>query len=266
MTEQTTLWNGVAGRAWVDTQELLDRVFKPFETLLVNEVGTKRRVLDVGCGTGATTVAIARALGPDSEVVGVDISEPMVQAARERGSSASFVCANAQTHAFDGPFDMVVSRFGVMFFDDPVAAFGNLRRVANEMRLITWRGPAENPFMTTAERAAAPLLDLPPRVPDAPGQFGLADPQRIERSLRESGWTDIDIRPLDVACSFAEADLVSYFTRLGPVGLVFREVDEQTQGQVIETVGEAFRQYVQGGEVRFPAACWLVSARSGAAC
>jgi SAM-dependent methyltransferase len=265
MTEQTKIWNGVAGRAWVDTQELLDHVFKPFEELLVNEVVGKRRVLDVGCGTGATTVAIARALGPDGEVVGLDISEPMIHAARNRGSSATFVCANAQTHAFESTFDLAVSRFGVMFFDDPAAAFQNIRSAAREMRLITWRGPSENPFMTTAERAAAPLLELPPRVADAPGQFGLADPQRTERILCNSGWTNSEIRPLDVACSFAEADLVSYFTRLGPVGLVFHEADEQTQIHVVETVRAAFAPYVQGDQVHFNAACWMVSAQANVA-
>ncbi len=264
MTEQKKLWNGVAGRAWVDTQELLDRVVQPFEELLVEEVAGKRRVLDVGCGTGATTAAIARA---GSEVVGVDISEPMIQAAKARGSSAQFVCANAQTHEFErASFDAVVSRFGVMFFDDPVAAFRNLRRAAGEMRVITWRSPAENPFMTTAERAASSLMELPPRVVGAPGQFGLADRGRIESILRESGWTDIEIRALDVACAFAEKDLVSYFTRLGPVGLVFGELDERAQVQVIDTVRAALAPYVHDGEVRFNAACWLVSARSGAAC
>src|SRR4051812_39645773 len=171
--EQTALWNGPAGRAWVETQELLDQVFKPFENLLVEAVSAgsvKGRVLDVGCGTGGTTVAAARLFGAKGCCTGIDISEPMVgvaQARAERESlPARFICANAQGHAFaPGSFDMIISRFGVMFFDDPVRAFANLRRAAMdnaEFRFIAWRSAAENPFMTTAERAAAPLL---PNVP-----------------------------------------------------------------------------------------------------
>ena len=144
----------------------------------------ERRVLDVGCGTGSTTLAVARLLGAKGRCTGIDISEPMIAAARARaereGTPASFIRADAQTHAFEpASFDMIISRFGVMFFDDSVRAFANLRRAARddaELRFIAWRSAAENPFMTTAERAAAPLLpNLPARRPDAPGQFAFAD-------------------------------------------------------------------------------------------
>src|SRR5690349_6504607 len=143
--EQTKLWNGVAGRAWVDGQELTDRAYRPFEQLLVDAVtaatpdtGSPRRVLDVGCGTGATTVAVARAVGPGGgQCVGVDISDPMIAAARVRATReqvpASFVRADAQDHAFEpDSFDVIISRFGVMFFADPVRAFANLRRAAGD--------------------------------------------------------------------------------------------------------------------------------------
>src|SRR6185312_8436149 len=144
-----------------------DQTYQPIEDLLVDAVasGTTRRVLDVGCGTGGTTVAVARRLGPSGRCTGVDISEPMIAAARARaereGASVDFVVADAQTHAFERErFDAIISRFGVMFFNDPVAAFTNLRRAARAgavLRAVVWRDAAENPFMTTAERAAAPL-------------------------------------------------------------------------------------------------------------
>ena len=146
------------------------------------------RVLDVGCGTGSTTLAVARRLGAKGRCIGIDISEPMIAAARARaereGTPASFIRADAQTHAFEpASFDMIISRFGVMFFDDSVRAFANLRRAAKQtpsLRFIAWRSAAENPFMTTAERAAAPLLpNLPARRPDAPGQFAFADRDRV---------------------------------------------------------------------------------------
>jgi ubiquinone/menaquinone biosynthesis C-methylase UbiE len=273
---QTKLWNGPSGHAWVETQELLDAMFKPFEDLLVEAVsaGSERQVLDVGCGTGSTTLAVARRLGAKGRCIGIDISEPMLTAARARaereGTPASFIRANAQDHAFEpASFDMIISRFGVMFFDDFVQAFANLRRAAKddaELRFIAWRSPSENPFMTTAERAAAPLLpNLPARQPDAPGQFAFADSRRVHRILEESGWTHIDIRPLDVPCTLPEKELVRYLTRLGPLGVILHEADERTRTQVIETVRTAFEPYVHGAEVHFTAACWMVGARAPSA-
>ena len=271
--EQTRLWNGPAGRAWVETQEVLDPMFKPFEDLLVEAVSAESggRVLDVGCGTGSTTLAVARRLGARSRCLGIDISEPMIAAARARaereGTQASFLRANAQLHAFEpASFDLILSRFGVMFFDDSVRAFANLRRAARhaaEFRFVAWRSAAENPFMTTAERAAAPLLpNLPARRPEAPGQFAFADRHRLSSILEESGWAEIDIRPIDVACTLPEKELVRYLSQLGPVGLRLQEVDDRTRTQVIETVRAAFEPYVHGAEVRFTAACWRVSARA----
>jgi SAM-dependent methyltransferase len=266
--EQTKLWNGSAGRAWVETQEVLDAMFKPLEDLLVEAVSAGR-VLDVGCGTGSTTLAVARRLGEQGRCVGIDISEPMISAARARaereGSTASFIRANAQDHAFEpASFDMLISRFGVMFFSDFVRAFTNLRQAAKEgagLRFIAWRSPAENPFMTTAERAAAPLLpNLPARRPDGPGQFAFADPYRVRRILEESGWAGVDIQPIDVACTLPEKELVRYLTRLGPLGMILHEVEERTRTQVIETVRAAFEPFVHGAEVRFTAACWRVAA------
>ncbi|MDC0740744.1 class I SAM-dependent methyltransferase [Polyangium mundeleinium] len=272
--EQTKLWNGPAGRAWVDQQALLDQMFKPFEDLLVEAVaaGPGGQVLDIGCGTGSTTLAVARLLGAKGRCIGIDISEPMIAAARARAerdnTPASFLRESAQLHAFEpASFDMLISRFGVMFFDDPVRAFTNLRRAARDgaaCRFIAWRSAAENPFMTTAERAAAPLLpNLPARRPDAPvGQFAFADRHRVASLLEASGWAEIDIQPIDVACTLPESELVRYLTRLGPVGLILQQADDRTRVQVIETVRAAFEPYVHGADVRFSAACWTIGART----
>jgi len=271
--EQTTLWNGSAGRAWIEVQPLLDEILDPFGDLLVQAVATRsaHRVLDVGCGTGATTLAVARLLGVKGEVVGVDISEPMIGVARARAahddSTATFICADAQTRPFEpASFDMMISRFGVMFFENSVSAFANLRRAATddaELCLLAWRGAVDNPFMTTAERAAAPLLpNIPAREPDAPGQFAFANSGRVARILEESGWADIDIQPVDVPCAFPEKELVPYFTQLGPLGRVLHEADEPTRARIIQTVRAAFDPYVDGNEIRFNAACWQISARS----
>lgn len=271
--EQAARWNGPAGNAWVDLQELLDEMFRPFEELLVEAVAAEHAgsVLDVGCGTGGVTRAVARRAG---HCVGVDISGPMIETARahaeREGVPASFIQADAQEYAFDpGAFDAVVSRFGVMFFSDPVRAFGNLRSTVRDgagLRCVVWRGPGENPFMTTAEHAAAPFLpDLPARRPDQPGQFAFADPERVRRILAESGWAGIDIQPVDVVCALPEKDLVTYFTRLGPLGMVLPGADERTRAEIVEAVRPAFDPFVRGTEVRYTAACWMVSARATAA-
>lgn len=272
--EQARLWNGTAGQAWVEEQALLDGVLAPFQALLVDAVraARPRRVLDVGCGTGSTTIAVARLLGAGGRCTGLDVSEPMIAAARARaereGAPATFVVADAQTHAFEpASFDMLISRFGVMFFADPVRAFANLRRAAADgagLRFIAWRSPAENPFMTTAERAAAPLLpDLPPREPDAPGPFAFADAGRVTRILLESGWEDVDIHPIDVPCALPANDLPRYLSRFGPVGQALGDADEPTRSHILETVRAAFDPFVHGDAVRYTAACWMVGARAG---
>jgi ubiquinone/menaquinone biosynthesis C-methylase UbiE len=271
--DQRALWNGRGGSAWVETQELLDRVLQPFEDMLVEAVSAEpaHSVLDVGCGTGGTTLAIARHLGANGRCVGIDISAPMLATARARaegdGIPATFVCADAQDHAFEpASFDMIVSRFGVMFFGDFVRAFANLRHAARRnaaLRFIAWRSPAENPFMTTAERAAAPLLPyMPARAADGPGQFAFADRRRVERILEESGWSELDIRAIDVECALGEKELLTYVTRLGPVGLILHELDDRTRSRVVAAVRSAFDPYVHGADVHFTAACWIGSARA----
>ncbi|HEY1075804.1 MAG TPA: class I SAM-dependent methyltransferase [Fontimonas sp.] len=272
---QAAAWKSTGGNAWVEAQALLDGMFLPFEQRLVAAAVARPRrgVLDIGCGTGATTLAVARALGAPAGCVGVDISEPMLSAARARAQReslpAEFVLADAQTCAFEaGSVDLVMSRFGVMFFADPVAAFANLRRAARDaadLCLIVWRGPQDNPFMTTAERAASPLLPaLGRRETGAPGQFGLGDPQQVRGILQDSGWSAIDIAPLDAACAFPAAQLPMYLSRLGPLGRILPEVAEPLRSEVLATVRAAFEPYVQGDTVRFNAACWMIGARASA--
>jgi SAM-dependent methyltransferase len=271
--EQTRLWRSTAGDAWVDLREVLDAAFRPVEELLADVVadGPGRRVLDVGCGTGATTLAAARRLGGEGEAVGVDVSEAMIDVARARalqaGLAARFVAADAQEHPFEpAAYDTFISRFGVMFFPDPVRAFANLRGAAQEgarLAAVVWRSPEDNPFMTQAPRAAAPLLPLPPApAPGAPGQFAFADPGRVQAILREGGWHDVALEPVDLACAMPEPGLEPYLTRLGPVGQALKEADPALRERVVAVLREAFAPYVDGPVVRFTAACWLVRARA----
>jgi SAM-dependent methyltransferase len=270
--DQVALWNDASGRTWVEMQPVLDRMLEPFEAPLIEAAfpGQGARVLDVGCGSGATTLAMARRLGAGGRCVGVDISGPLLAAAKQRAAAdgidtATFVQADAQTHAFDpGTFDAMISRFGVMFFDAPEAAFDNIRRAMRtgaKLAFVAWRSPAENPFMTTAKRAAEPLLtNMPKPDPNAPGQFAFADSDRVRGILQAGGWSDIGLRPLNVEGTIAEHELLAYVTRLGPVGLALREVDEPTRARVTEVVHAAFQPYIKNAAARFDMACWLVTA------
>lgn len=271
---QSRLWNARAGQNWVEQQAMLDRLFLPFEQSLLQAVqeGGVSEVLDVGCGTGATTLAVARSLEGRGSCTGLDLSVPMIAAARRRAQAAGldnsrFIAADAQRYAFEpGRFDAMISRFGVMFFDDPVAAFANLRRAARPdagLTFIAWRGPEENPFMTTAERAAGPLLpELAPRDPAGPGQFAFADAERVRTILAASGWRDVDIERLDVACTLSQDDLDVYVTRMGPVALLLADLDPQRRSTVAAAVRRAFGVHVSDGAARFTAACWRVQARN----
>jgi len=272
--DQAALWNAAAGRTWAELQDLLDRLLSPFVAPLTEAAAPApgARVLDIGCGAGATTLAMARRVEPDGLALGVDISQPLVAAARARAAaeglaSAAFVQADAQTYAFETEdFDNVVSRFGVMFFDDPEAAFVNIRRgvrPGGRLAFLAWRGPADNPFMTAGVRAAAPFLpQMPPPAPDAPGQFGFADGERVRRILAAAGWRDVEVAPLDVPLRIAEADLMTYVTRMGPAGLALQQADPDLRGRIIAALETAFRPFVQDGFARFDGACWRVTARA----
>lgn len=269
---QQQLWNGAAGHGWAEEQVVLDELFRPFERMLLDSIPADLdgAVLDVGCGTGATTLAAARWADP-ARCLGIDISEPMLALARSRAekdrSKADFIRADAETYPFEPAiFARIISRFGVMFFGDPAKAFANLRRASRNggsLRFIAWRSPLENPFMTAAERAAAPLLpNLPPRDPTGPGQFAFADREHVRSILEKSGWSEIRLEPVDVPCVLPEGKLERYFTKLGPLALILPNVPADLRGRVIEAMRAAFEAFTQDGEVRFTAACWQVDARA----
>lgn len=271
--DQAALWNGRAGATWVAKQALLDDLFAPIADQLADaaQAAGARRLLDIGCGTGATTLAAARRLGLGSTALGVDISAPMIARATDRAAaeklSVRFVVGDAQSHAFaPGSFDMAISRFGVMFFSASAAAFANIRAAmvrGGRLHVVAWRSPQENSFMTAAERAAGSLLPaMPMRDPDAPGRFAFASDERVLGLLWDAGWSDIAIEPVDFDCIFPASALADYVANMGPLGLFLAQVEEVERARIVDRVLPAFDRYIDGDVVRVTAACWSIRARA----
>jgi SAM-dependent methyltransferase len=269
--EQSEFWNGAGGDAWVAMQPVMDRMFVGIEELVAERAAKTgaRRVLDVGCGVGATTLAIARKLGDGAELTGVDISAPMVEAAKERVAfddhPPRFLLADAATHTFEkGEFDLLVSRFGVMFFSDSVAAFTHLREaiaVGGGLRFVCWRTAEENPFITTGAQAVAHLLpEMPPRLPGEPGPFAFGEEGLVGEILGGAGWQGVTAESVDIPCAFPKSDLDRYLARIGPVGVALREADDAKRAEVLSVARAAYQPFVSGDEVRFTARCWSVGA------
>ena len=265
-------WNDAGGNVWVEHQALLDRVNQP-----VGDIVGKRadpaagaRVLDIGCGAGATTLDMARRIGPEGRAVGVDVSDALLELARQRAHAGAvgnvdFVRADAATHDFGGPaFDAAISRYGVMFFEDPDAAFANLRRALRPgggLTFACWRSAAENPLTLVPLEAAAPFLPEPPRSPaDGPGRFAFADPDRVRGILERSGWRQIALEPLDVATPVSFDELMTLSLKLGLLGTLLPRHDEAVRKRVAEAVAARLETCVEDGVVPMTAACWLVTA------
>jgi SAM-dependent methyltransferase len=268
--EMAELWNGPGARSWITAQALLDEAFRGFETLLADMAADAgaRSVLDVGCGTGATTRAIAGRIAAEGSALGLDLSAPMIEhaekLAEQEGSPARFLAGDAQTHDFPAAsFDLIVSRFGVMFFSDPVDAFANLRRAAKPgatLAMISWRSIAENPFMTVAERAAAPLLPDLPKRGGGPGQFAFADQNHVHGILDASGWTGVSSEPVDMICTFPASALDTYLSLMGPVGHMLAQSDDALRERVMSAIRGGFNEYKSGPDIQFTSACWLTRA------
>lgn len=277
--EQIEAWNGKVGAKWTENQERLDRMLAPFGEAVLAAAGAKpgEHVLDIGCGCGATTLEVARAVGPSGRVVGVDISEAMTARGRERakslGLAAEFMVADASTYAFaPSSFDLFVSRFGVMFFDDPVSAFANIRRGAKpgaRLAFVCWRPVSENPWvMVPLQAALAHMPPPPPAPPGAPGPFAFADNTRVASILSDAGFTKIEIAPCNAtmtigSVSGAIEEAVTQSIEIGPVARLIADQPPELRAKVKESMREALLQYHGAGGVGLGGATWIVTARAG---
>jgi SAM-dependent methyltransferase len=231
-------------------------------------------VLDVGCGCGATSRALATRVGASGSVHGVDISTPMLERAgalaREAGhANVRFTNADAQTHRFEpAGADVLFSRFGVMFFADPPAAFRNLRdalRPGGRLAFVCWRPLAENPWLLVPLGAAAQHMQLPPPpAPGAPGPFAFADPERVRGILDQAGFTRIKLDPVNDTLTVGGGGLdeaVHFLLEgVGPTSAALREADPAVRPRVFAAVKEALAPFVTREGVRMPAAAWIVTA------
>ena len=271
---QAAYWRQAGGQAWVDLQDLMDRLNRPICDAVVAAgfPGAGGAVLDIGCGAGATTLEMARRVGPQGRSVGVDVSAPLLAAARAAAqaqnlTNTGFLEGDAQTVDLgEAAYDAAISRFGVMFFADFEAAFANLRRALKpdaKLAFACWRSPADNPLAGAPVEAAAPFLPpMPQSDPDAPGRWAFARPDRVRGILETSGWRDIDIAPLDVPTPIAFDDLMTLSLRMGALGAILQKADEATQAKVRTAVAERLAAYETDGMVAMSSACWLVTARA----
>ncbi len=265
-------WNEEAGPAWVALQADLDRLMASISVRLLAAASPQagERVIDVGCGCGATTLGLAELVGASGQVTGVDLSQPMLDRASERAAGmaqVTFHASDAGTHAFEaGSTDLVVSRFGIMFFDDPVAAFSNLRRALEPQKgrlcFTAWQGPKKNAWITTPLRALPELPPPEPAPPGTPGPFSLADPAQARRVLEGAGFSNIELESVQEALPLGETpdDVLRLFERVGPLSRYLGTLEESERGPVIERV----RRYLEEGwgtdAVSFGSAYWLVRA------
>jgi SAM-dependent methyltransferase len=275
--EQISYWNEQAGPKWVARQALLDEQIAPLGLEAMQRAGVApgERVLDVGCGCGETTLQLAEKVGPQGSVTGIDISAPMLARARaraaERGLSAiRFLDADAQVAALPREaFDLVFSRFGVMFFADPVRAFANLRTglaPGGRVGFVCWQGLRENPWIAVPLFAAARHVALPaPPAPGAPGPFSFADPERVRGILEGAGFAKLAIEPLvgELTLGGARGDLaqaVDFLLEMGPLAAALRETPGEERARVAEAVRAAIAPHRTADGVRLGYAAWIVRA------
>jgi SAM-dependent methyltransferase len=269
--ENSAYWRD-AGKRWVEQQAFLDRLFAPIGKAVIDAADPRagERVLDIGCGAGATTFETAWRTGPEGRAVGVDVSPDLIELARRRAGEqglegVEFQLADAQAEAFSSPFDAIVSRFGVMFFTDPVAAFANLRQALKpegRLAFACWRSPQDNAIAQIPMAAAAPFLPPIARPDkDAPGRFAFADPDRVRGILAESGWRDIAIAPLDDPAPASLDEVMTMSLRVGPLNAILSKLDAATRAAIHEAVAQALQAHVKDGVIAMNSACWLVTAK-----
>ena len=275
--EQIKYWNDISGPKWVALHGIVDRQIRPLGQAAMDAAGISAgdRVLDIGCGCGATTADIARRVGAHGAAVGVDVSAVMLEqartVARDAGlTQARFEHADAQTLGFAaGSFTVLFSRFGVMFFSDPAAAFANLCQAlqpGGRLGFVCWQAITDNPWMLVPLSAAAQHITLPPPPPPgAPSPFAFADADRVRQILTQAGFVDVSIAPhqeeLTIGAGTDLDETVNFLLEMGPTGSALRQAQPDARPAVAGAVRDALRPYATADGVRMNSAAWIVTAR-----
>lgn len=271
--DQDAYWNGEEAIHWVNQLDRYDQMLQPFHRHLFGaaEVGPAHSVLDLGCGCGATTLAAAQ-LAPHGLAFGLDLSSRMIEVATERArrgmiDNAVFDRGDAAVHAFDaGAFDRAISRFGVMFFGDPVAAFSNIGRGLKHDGILTfvcWQELLQNDWIAVPGAAAAVHVPLPDDgAADAPGPFSLADPDRIREVLGQAGFDYVEIASVEepLALGASVEDTVSFLAETGMGRAILADVDELIRKRALAAVTDALGAYESRDGVWLGSRAWLVTA------
>jgi ubiquinone/menaquinone biosynthesis C-methylase UbiE len=272
--QEIASWNNDLGPRWTAMQSRLDALFAELTAAALDFAAPEpgEAVLDIGCGTGATLLELAPRVAPSGSVFGIDVSRVMLDLAQARvraagAANVTLTLADAASHHFaDVAFDLAFSRFGVMFFADPVAAFANIRlglRHGARLAFVTWQSFAENPFFHVAYHAAAPHLPpLPKTDPNAPGPFSLADPARVRHVLQAAGFSGIELVPLATSMRIGGTigDAVEFAGKVGPAARALSGGDAAQRAAAEAAIGAAFAAYAGAGGIVLPGACWLVRA------
>jgi SAM-dependent methyltransferase len=275
---QIAYWNDRAAVTWTAMQDRLDAMFTPLTAIALDAAAPAagERVIDVGCGCGATVLELARRVGRDGRVLGVDVSAPMAARARERIiaaglGNAEVEVSDASTHGFASErADLLFSRFGVMFFADPTVAFANLRRglrAGGRLLFACWRPMTDNPWFRVPAQAAAHLLPPGlPMEPDAPGPFAFADPDRVRRILGTAGWSGVVLTRQDVPMRIAGpgqiAEAADFATRVGGLARALAEATPELKVRATEAIAAALPEYDGPEGICLTGSIWLVSAQS----
>jgi SAM-dependent methyltransferase len=272
--DQIAFWNGPGGESWAGRQEVQDRILEPIASLTIDRaaVVSGERVVDIGCGCGGTTIELARRVGGTGRVLGLDVSAPMLARAAERvrpGLAIEFVRADATVHELPrDSFDLLFSRFGVMFFAEPARAFANLRsglRSGGRLCFACWRAPEVNPWLMLPLKAAYEHVPPLPQVgPDDPGPFSLARPERVRAILEEAGFASAAIEPsdleLDVSNGGGLEAAVANALELGPARRALVGHSPETARAVAGSIRRTLASYQRAETVPLAAAMWIVSA------
>ncbi len=277
---QVEFWNGETGRNWVTHDALMEAMLQPLGESVMDALAPQpgEHVLDIGCGCGHTSLSLAQRVGAAGSVTGIDISAPMLTvashlAAEQKVESAliRFVEADAQTHAFAPErYDAVFSRFGVMFFEDPVAAFANIRstlHTSGRLAFCCWQPRAVNPFMTVPAMAALELLPAPPEMPPrAPGPFAFEESDYVIEVLTSAGFKSPAVTPLQQPLTFGRGlsltDIVERLVQIGPIAQMVRDAPEDLQQPVRDKVVDAVEPfYSEDTGMTLDGQFWQVTAR-----